>query len=134
MHNWHIHLVHPLSDLAELGNLLVFREAETNYRPFFRSWISVALTDPCAFYITLSNAAMRLSRVHMAKGNNLLLENHEDLDFYTRSVHAAQVRLQKDPSDEGLIGTVLGLACRDVRIPSFRRIELQKKPLNSLIM
>lgn len=109
----------------------MFRDAEINYRPYFRSWISVAIRDPWAFYITLSNAAMRLSRLRISQKNDLLLENHEDLDFYTRSVHAVQMRLMEDPSNEGLIGTVIGLACRDVCTTPILRIQLHMKALTS---
>ncbi|TAQ91269.1 hypothetical protein B7494_g427 [Chlorociboria aeruginascens] len=84
------------------------------YNPTFSSWFRIALTDPCAFYMTLSNAALELARLHKGESGDLLGEDNEALSLYNLSLQNVQRRLQ-DPSDGDALGGILGFACRDVR-------------------
>jgi hypothetical protein len=93
-------------------NVLVHRNASLHYRPTFQHWFGVALRDPSAFYITLSNAALELARLQKSSPGCRPVEDREALAYYNLSLKHAQERLCS--TDEGILGGVLGFACRDV--------------------
>lgn len=76
-------------------------------------WITIAMSDSSAFHITLAHASILLAREH----NQWAGETAESMKHYTTSVHAVSKRLQDsvDSISEGVIGTILGFACLDVR-------------------
>jgi hypothetical protein len=98
-----------------LKSNLVFRDALMNYRPTWQCWLNVAVTDPCPFYMTLSNAALNYAQARGGDSYGHLVDNFEALEFYNLSLRSVQKRIH-DPMDEGVLGGVLGFACRDVCI------------------
>lgn len=92
-------------------------EAEYNYRPFRSVWFSMALCDGSAFKLCMANAAMFLDEVRHP--NTFHYENsRETLAYYGEGVNQVTRRLadRDDCVSEGLITTVLGFICHDVRL------------------
>jgi hypothetical protein len=98
---------------AQLKFFLVLRDATVNYRPTWKCWFDVAMTDPCPFYMTLSNAALNHARILDGDSSGQSKDTRDALIFYNLSLQAVQERIQ-NPMDEGVVGAVLGFACRDV--------------------
>ena len=73
------------------------------------------MSDSSAFHITLAYASMLFAQEH----NQCTGETIESMKHYTTSVHAVSKRLQDavDSTSDGVIGTILGFACLDVRSP-----------------
>jgi topoisomerase IA-like protein len=71
------------------------------------------MSDDTAFNITLAHASNMLAQSrNEGKG-----ETREALQYYTSAMQAVSKRLQddKDGTSDGVIGTILGFACLDVR-------------------
>lgn len=92
--------------------------AETNYRyrPFQTVWFEMALYDASAFKLCLANASMFLDEAHNPKTFRYE-RSQEALMYYGQCVRQVTHRLAdpKDCTSEGLITTILGLICHDVR-------------------
>jgi hypothetical protein len=84
-----------------------------NYNPGFRYWFAVALTGPSAFYMTLSNSSLALARAQADQPTNHISQEREALEFYTLSIQAVQLQLQR-PLEEDVPGAILGFAGMDV--------------------
>jgi hypothetical protein len=71
-------------------------------------WITIAMSDSSAFHLTLAHASQFLAEAG---------ETSESMKHYTTSVRTVSRRL-RDPVDgisDGIIGTILGFVCYDVR-------------------
>lgn len=75
-------------------------------------WITIAMYDEDSFNITLAHASNLLAK-HQGLG---YFETEESIKYYTITVQAVSKRLQapSESTSDGLIGTILGLACLDV--------------------
>jgi murein L,D-transpeptidase YcbB/YkuD len=71
------------------------------------------MADKDAFNITLAHASNLLAQAR----NQKYSETRESLKYYTSSVQAVSKRLQHatERTSDGVIGTILGFACLDVR-------------------
>lgn len=71
------------------------------------------MSDSSAFHITLAKASI----LHAQELNQWTGETTDSMKHYTTSVHAVSKRLQDpvDSTSDGVIATILGLACLDVR-------------------
>jgi hypothetical protein len=74
-------------------------------------WMSFAINDKTAFYLTLANASLHLAT---RAGD---IETAESISHYTIAAKITEQRLHdsNDGISEGMIVTVLGFACHDVR-------------------
>lgn len=95
---------------------IVHGDADYVYRPFRRIWLTMSLTDPAAFHLTLANAAMFLDQ-HTHTSDFKYEKSTECLTYYGKCVRQITERLGSidDSVSEGVITTVLGLLCHDVR-------------------
>jgi len=75
--------------------------------------MTIGMSDSGAFGITLASASLALAQ----ESRQAARDTTESVKHYTTSVHAVRKRLQ-DPVDrtsDGVISTILGFACLDVR-------------------
>jgi len=105
----------PITHDANTTRLLQFLldDATKAYRPMHAIWMSVALTDPGAFYLMLANAATAMSE---RQGQ----EDIESTRYYTLSLSLLNKRMN-DPQHtvcEGMMAAILGFACLDVCLTS----------------
>jgi len=101
----------------------VWQSGELQRLPMRATWASIAMSDSSAFHITLAHASILLAQEH----NQLNIETTELMQHYTATLHAVSKRLQ-DPVDsisDGVIGTILGFACLDVRSSDIDAIWLK---------
>jgi hypothetical protein len=94
----------------------VNNDADYVYRPFRTVWFSMAMSDASAFHLSLANAAMFLDqRIHAHSFS--YDKSIECLKYYGQCVNQISRRLESfdDSVSEGVITTVLGLICHDVR-------------------
>lgn len=92
-------------------------EDEYTIMAFRFLWIGLALRDPAARDLILANAALALARYHGFKASGSLFEHPESITYYSKSVNALNSRLGPSAGQitEGMIITVLGFSCYDVR-------------------
>jgi hypothetical protein len=84
---------------------VVANEADYLYRPFRQEWMSMALVDHSAFYLSLANAALFTMQMMEHKG----FEYGECLNQVARRLSS-----RIESVSEGIITTVLGFICHDV--------------------
>jgi hypothetical protein len=105
---------------------VVWAEAENRYRPFRLFWNELARKDPTLMSLTLANAALWKRQTTQAGSVTSLGDgpvSHEYSDYpesmryYTRSLNALSTALAGPAGGLGIgvVGSVLGLACHDVR-------------------
>ena len=96
--------------------MAVNAESEYNYRPFRKVWFSMALCDHSAFMLSMANAAMFLDEARNPD-NFQYADSAEALRYYGQCVEQITTRLSNpaDCTSEGVITTILGLICHDVR-------------------
>ncbi|CAJ2512400.1 Uu.00g054150.m01.CDS01 [Anthostomella pinea] len=114
----------------------LFAEARATYIPFRFPWLSMGLSDPAAWHITMANAVLLRN---MAPGSSRKPEfnsNVEAMKWYTLSLGSISKRLA-DPSEkdsEGLVTAVAGFICHDkTATGNFERSEVHFKGLKRLI-
>ncbi|KAI1487904.1 hypothetical protein F5X96DRAFT_647913 [Biscogniauxia mediterranea] len=129
-------MVYPTEMDEERLNLAryMFAEARANYRPFRFPWMSMGLSDPAAWHITMANAVLfRGMRPGSAKPD--YNSSLEAMKWYTRSLESITRRLA-DPAEsggEGLIVAVAGFICHDSSTGNFTRQEVHMKGLKRLV-
>lgn len=101
--------------------MTVNSESDYVYRPFRTVWFSMALTDASAFKLAMANASMFLAQ--RKDPENFRYEAcSESLEYYGQCLRLVTRQLE-DPDrclSEGVITTILGLICHDVKeIPFF---------------
>jgi hypothetical protein len=87
-----------------------------HHRLFMMFWLSVAMEDPSAFQLILGDASVLYAQ-HVNGTSDGRSMSMEATTYYTAVVREVSSRLA-DPVDglsDGLISTVVGLACEDVR-------------------
>ncbi|KAI0600082.1 hypothetical protein F4775DRAFT_590805 [Biscogniauxia sp. FL1348] len=113
----------------------MFAEARANYRPFRFPWMSMGLSDPAAWHITMANAVLFRG---MRPGGGAKPDYDSSLEamkWYTRSLESITRRLA-DPAEssgEGLIVAVAGFICHDSSTGNFARQEVHMKGLKRLV-
>lgn len=112
-------------------------EADFVYRPFRSSWLRIGLSDRVAFDLWLAQAVViRNGLVHKNNAiayNELFADTSEASSYYCKSLHQLTLRLndREDCISEGVIATIMGFICVDVRffftthLP-FRRVSLMQ--------
>lgn len=114
--------IFPLKTNERMRQLVSFMHdsMEITPRPLGPIWFTVGMIDKSAFQLTLGNAAYCFNReTGLYRGQVFDSgETEESMKFYTMAMESVKRRL-RDPIDgvsEGVIGSVLGFACHDVRI------------------
>lgn len=97
----------------------VSADSDYVFRPFRAIWFSMAMTDASAFLVSLANAAMFLDQIHRRKAYQYE-KSVECLTFYGKCVKEVTRRLENsnDRVSAGVITTILGLICHEVRAPA----------------
>ncbi|KAI5922556.1 hypothetical protein F4810DRAFT_673005 [Camillea tinctor] len=112
----------------------MFAEARANYRPFRFPWMSMGLSDPAAWHITMANAVLfRSMKPGCVKPD--YSSSMEAMKWYTRSLESITRRLA-DPAEsnsEGLIIAVAGFICHDSSTGNFTRQHVHMKGLKRLV-
>ncbi|KAI1502410.1 hypothetical protein F5X99DRAFT_379426 [Biscogniauxia marginata] len=129
-------MVYPTEMDEERLNLAryMFAEARANYRPFRFPWLSMGLSDPAAWHITMANAVL----FRGMKPGGLKPDYNSSMEamkWYTRSLESITRRLA-DPAEsdsEGLIVAVAGFICHDSSTGNFTRQEVHMKGLKRLV-
>ena len=98
--------------------LVVTAESDYVYRPFRTIWFTMALIDASAFKLSMANAAMFLAQRKNPEGFRYE-KCSESLEYYGQCISEVTRRLgnRSDCVSEGVITTILGLVCHDVRDP-----------------
>jgi hypothetical protein len=114
--------IFPLKTNERMRQLVSFMHdsMEITPRPLGPIWFTVGMIDKSAFQLTLGNAAYCFNRETGLYSGEVFDsgETEESMKFYTQAMESVKKRL-RDPIDgvsEGVIGSVLGFACHDVRI------------------
>ncbi|KAI0404136.1 hypothetical protein F4802DRAFT_254737 [Xylaria palmicola] len=129
-------IVYPVEMDEERRNLAryLFAEARSSYRPFRVPWLSVALTDAAAWYITLANAVIsRQMRPGDAESESRTGAQARKL--YTLSLRSISKRLG-DPTErrkEGLIAAITCFICHDSSIGNFTQQMIHLQGLKRLV-
>jgi hypothetical protein len=91
------------------------------YRPFRSSWLRIGLSDRVAFDLWLAQAVViRNGLVHKSNKfayDELFADTSEANSYYCKSLHQLTIRLndREDCISEGVIATIMGFICVDVR-------------------
>lgn len=94
-------------------------ESDYVFRPFRTVWFSMALTDATAFQLCMANAAMFMAQ-RKQPATFQYQKCSEVLEYYGKCLGQITKRLEcrDDCTSEGVIVTILGLICHDVRTSS----------------
>ena len=93
-------------------------EGDYLYRPFRNEWFAMAVVDCTAFYLSLANAALFFHQMTQHKGRE-----HSDFEesskYLSLCLNEVTKRLGTDSDNvsDGVITTVLGFLCHNVRPP-----------------
>jgi hypothetical protein len=99
----------------------VTAEADYVYRPFRTSWFRIGLSDAAAFNLWLAQAVViRNGFFHENNSFNYdtkYLDTSEAGKYYCKSLHQLAIRLnsREDCISDGVIATIMGFICVDVR-------------------
>lgn len=76
----------------------------------------MAMIDTSAYYISLANAALYMNRM-IHNGGLEYSDSPESSDYYSTCVNTMSQRLSslEESTSEGIITTILGFQCHDVR-------------------
>ncbi|KAI1767269.1 hypothetical protein GGR53DRAFT_463569 [Hypoxylon sp. FL1150] len=108
-------------------------EARACYRPFRFPWLSMGLSDPASWHITLANAALYRTNPGMQKTE--FAASAEAVKWYTMSLTSVTKRLA-DPAtsdSEGLVIAVTGFVCHDSSIGNFDRFLVHMDGLKRIV-
>jgi len=107
--------------IKEDSQLTVHAEGDYLYRPFRIQWFEMAVVDSSAFYLSLANAALFLSRVNQ-QGGLEYSDCIESANYYSECLNQVTKRLasRTEGISQGVITTILGFLCHDVRTLSAR--------------
>ncbi|KAI0433600.1 hypothetical protein F5Y09DRAFT_52117 [Xylaria sp. FL1042] len=129
-------LVFPVEMDEERRNLarFLFAEARKTYLPLRIPWLSVGMSDPAAWHITVANTEL----FRKMKPGDVKPEYNTDMDalkWYTMSLQSISRRLV-DPNErgkEGLMGAIVGFICHDTSTGNFSRQEIHLNGLKRLV-
>ncbi|KAI1336931.1 hypothetical protein F5Y15DRAFT_191342 [Xylariaceae sp. FL0016] len=113
---------------------LMFAEAKSNYRPFRSSWLSMGLSDPAAWHITMANAVL-FRKVTLRGRKPGFDADAEAMKWYEQSLETITRRLADSEQNggEGLVIAVVGLLCHDTSMGNFERQEIHLRGLKRLV-
>ncbi|KAJ2979123.1 hypothetical protein NUW58_g7281 [Xylaria curta] len=112
----------------------LFAEARSSYHPFRFPWLSIALTDAAAWYLTLANAVL-FRKMKPGDAKPEFSTDDKALKWHRLSVQSVSRRLA-DPMErdqEGLIAAIVGFICHDASVGNFTRQEIHLQGLRRLI-
>ncbi|KAF1988955.1 hypothetical protein K402DRAFT_327329 [Aulographum hederae CBS 113979] len=118
------------------GVKTVVYDSTQHYRPMLKIWVTIALSDPSAFHLLLSHAALfRSSGKMFSKPYDDVEENDEAVKHYTLSLRSVSSRLHDaaDGVSEGLIGSIVGFACHDVQVCNFERWRVHMQGVKRIV-
>jgi hypothetical protein len=102
--------------LTNTGAISVRGAAAGLYRPFGKEWFATAIADRCSFYLCLANGAMFYHQ--MIEGGSYEYSDYDESAKYfghCTGLMAQRLGCKDDGVSEGVITTVLGFLCHDVR-------------------
>lgn len=112
-------------------------EADYVYRPFRASWFRIGLSDTAAFDLWLAQAVViRNGLFHEPNAFNYdakYLDTFEASKYYCKSLHQLALRLnnREDCISDGVIATIMGFICVDVRFLLLLILSLEMNKSNS---
>lgn len=101
--------------LLTSNHFLVWSLTEYDYRPFRMTWITLSIRDRSAFNLSLAYAVLFWDQKCGVPSVDFM-DNTESVKYYSRSLTQLNSRLGDDIDriSEGVISTILGLACNHV--------------------
>lgn len=130
-------MVYPIEMNENKLDLLRFLIEESRYvfRPFRFLWLSLAVTDEAAWYITLANSAAWRDGDWGAMTKDIS-SSAEALTYYSKSLKSISERLKHVPEDsdlEGLIVAIAGCICHDATMGNFDRVNVHLLGLKRMV-
>ncbi|KAI1356258.1 hypothetical protein F5Y01DRAFT_266816 [Xylaria sp. FL0043] len=112
----------------------LFAEARKSYLPFRIPWLSVGLSDPAAWYITLANTEL-FKKMRPGDVKPEYSTDTEAMKWYTLSLQSISRRLAdtSERDKEGLMGAIVGFICHDNSTGNFTRQEIHLQGLKRLV-
>jgi hypothetical protein len=105
----------PLSKVGITNYQVVFDDRNVNVKSYCDTFSPIGLTDPAVFHQALANLAIYLQRVrHLPEA-----EAYQSQEALFHQMEALKLVIKKitnkrESTSEGVIGTIIGLACNTV--------------------
>ncbi|KAH9883630.1 hypothetical protein F4778DRAFT_766044 [Xylariomycetidae sp. FL2044] len=112
----------------------IFAEARDNYAPFRFPWLTMGLSDPAAWHITMANVVLyRKARTMLQKKE--YVTSPEAMKWYTLSLESITRRLASptEAYTEGLAVAVAGFVCHDGAVGNFTRQAVHLNGLKRIV-